>query len=329
MEVERINELLKFENLHVLVLGDIMLDEYLIGDSNRISPEAPVPVVNLKNKVHRLGGAANVALNTNSLGARTSLIGIIGDDEAGEIITRITNETDGVYSYLIKDHSRRSTCKTRVLAANQQLLRIDNEDTFDASLDIVAKVQNMLKYIHHNNALDIIILQDYNKGVFSPEMIEMVISWSKENGVKTALDPKERNIDLYKGVDVFKPNLREIVRYLGSEVILDLENLKLAGSSSIARMACNLLVLTLSAKGIFLMDQSEAHWERTSIQNIVDVSGAGDTVISIVSLLYAAGEASMEEIGKLANYSGSAVCKVPGVGVIDKSMILNITKSME
>lgn len=329
MEIERIKELLKFEHLHVLIIGDIMLDEYLIGTADRISPEAPVPVVNLNKKVHRLGGAANVALNTNSLGARTSLIGIVGNDEAGDIVCRITEETKGVYSYLIKDDSRKTTCKTRVLAANQNLLRIDHEDTFDVSEDLVKTVENMLNYIHHENPLDIIILQDYNKGIFSPEMIKMVISWSRLNRVKTALDPKERNIDLYRGVDIFKPNLRELSKYLGHEIALTPESLELAGSSTIQRMDCNLLVLTLSSKGIFLMDRNEAHWEKTSMQNIVDVSGAGDTVISVVSLLFAAGEAKREEVGRLANYAGAAVCKLPGVGVIDEQMILGITKNIK
>ena len=328
MEAGRIEELLDFDDLHVLVIGDIMLDEYLIGNTTRISPEAPVPIVNLDKKVHRLGGAANVAMNTSSLGAQTSLIGIIGNDENGEIIAKLTNEKERLKAYLVKDFTRRTTSKTRVLVANQNLLRIDNEDVFDVDKEIVSKVENMLKFIHHQKSIDIIILQDYNKGLFSPAMIKMVMTWLKKNKVKSALDPKIHNIELFKGVDIFKPNLKELRQFLGGQIEITSEALRKAGRNALKKMACDALVLTLSADGVYLINEESDHWESTSIQSIVDVSGAGDTVISVVALLYAKSEASLDEIGKLSNYAGAAVCSVPGVGVVDKSMVLSVVKSV-
>lgn len=328
MEAERIEQLLDFEDLHILVVGDIMLDEYLIGNASRISPEAPVPVVNLNERVHKLGGAANVAMNTSSLGAHTSLIGLVGNDENGKAINKLTKEKKHLESFIIKDDNRKTSCKTRVLAANQNLLRIDNEDTFDVDLAIVSEVEKMLMSIHRQRSIDFVILQDYNKGFFSKAMITMMMRWLKENGVKSALDPKVNNIDLFEGVEIFKPNLKEVSQFLGIDIEVNEESLKQMGGLALQKMNSDLLVLTLSAEGVFLMQEDKEHWESTSIQSIIDVSGAGDTVISIVSLLYAKGEASIEEIGKLSNYAGAAVCRIPGVGIVDKSLILDVVKSV-
>ncbi|GLR15691.1 bifunctional heptose 7-phosphate kinase/heptose 1-phosphate adenyltransferase [Portibacter lacus] len=329
MNVERINELLSFDDVHVLVLGDVMLDEYILGSATRISPEAPVPVVSLSEKVHRLGGAANVAMNTQSLGAHTSLIGLIGNDDYGKIITGLTKDRKGMQTFLVNDHSRRTTCKTRILASNQNLLRVDNEDTHPIDSEIVTKIIKMVKFLNHERPIDIIILQDYNKGLFSPEMIEAIIAWAKENKVKTALDPKQENIEYFKGVDIFKPNLKELRNFLGHEVKVESKALRQSCVEVFDQMDCDMVLLTLSADGVFVSTEEDHHWESTSVQSIVDVSGAGDTVISLVSLLYANGDASISEIGQLANLGGAAVCKIPGVGVVDKKMIANVTKNMK
>ncbi|MCL4107844.1 UNVERIFIED_CONTAM: hypothetical protein GTU68_027229 [Idotea baltica] len=187
----------------------------------------------------------------------------------------------------------------------------------------------MLKFIHHEQNIDIIILQDYNKGLFSQEMIKMVIKWSKDNHVKTALDPKQQNIDFFKGVDIFKPNLKELRNFIGQEINIERKSLSDACYNVLQRMECDMVLLTLSADGVYVATEDSSHWESTSVQSIVDVSGAGDTVISIVSLLYANGEASLTEIGKLANYGGAAVCKIPGVGVVNKSMIVGVVEKMK
>ena len=322
-------QLLEFSDVHVLVLGDIMIDEYIFGQTNRISPEAPVPVVQLKSREHRLGGAANVAMNTSSLGAKTTMIGIIGDDFNGRILTSLTNEKKDIKTFFIKDTARKTTCKTRILADNQHLLRVDNEDDYDSDDEVVAKVENMLKYVHHNQKVDILILQDYNKGFFSPSMIKMVMNWSKANAIRTALDPKEKHLELFKGVNIFKPNLKEVKHFLGKEVILNEKGLKDCGTRVLKLMACEVMVLTLSSKGIFIAEKSSHHWESTSAQSIVDVSGAGDTVMGLVALLYSKSIATQEELAQLANYGGAAVCRVPGVAVVDKEMIINVVKKVE
>ncbi|WP_235296102.1 bifunctional heptose 7-phosphate kinase/heptose 1-phosphate adenyltransferase [Portibacter marinus] len=329
MKRERIEQLLQFSDVHVLVLGDIMLDEYIFGNTKRISPEAPVPVVNLEKRHYRLGGAANVAMNTFALGAKTSIIGLIGDDFNGRLLTSLTDENKEMNTFLIKDVGRKTTCKTRILAANQHLLRVDNEDEYEVDDEIVGKVESMLKYIHHNTRIDIIVMQDYNKGFFSPAMIRAVINWSKENGVKSALDPKVNHIDVYKGVDIFKPNLKEVKTYLGSEVSVNLEGLAKVNEAIQERLSIDMLILTLSAEGIYVANQEGAHWESTSVQSIVDVSGAGDTVMSLVALLYCNEEASIEEIAQLANFGGAAVCRIPGVAVVDKEMIMNVIEKVK
>ncbi len=320
----RIEQVLNFDNLHAVVIGDVMLDEYILGSAKRISPEAPVPIVELASREHRLGGAGNVAINTCSLGAKTTLIGLIGDDANGQILTQLTKDHQNLSSYLIKDGGRKTTCKTRILASSQHLLRVDNEDRHDIPSPLVEKVEKMLKFIHHSTKIDVIILQDYNKGFFSAEMIQMLLSWSKSNGILTALDPKLERVSLFKGVDIFKPNLKEVIAFLGHEVAITKEDLQSACSQVALKMESELVVITLSADGICSRKDDAFHWESSSIQSIVDVSGAGDTVISLVALLYANKDASIEEITLLANLGGGAVCRLPGVAVVDNGMILDV-----
>ncbi len=323
MKRARVEELLNFEKLHVAVLGDVMLDEYLIGKAERISPEAPVPIVNLSEKTFKLGGAANVAMNTSSLGATTSLIGIIGKDSNGEKITELSKQADQLTAYLIEDSSRKTTCKTRVLAGSQQLLRIDSEDLYPAVEGIVKKVVQILNFCHHSNPIDIIIFQDYNKGFFSPEMIKALMQWSADNKVKTCLDPKTENIDLFRGVSIFKPNLKEMAKYLNEKIEINEGFLSKSSEKVFERINCEYFVLTLSSGGIWISNRIKNHLQPiTSVKTIIDVSGAGDTVIALISLLIISGKASIKEICILSNYAGGAVCNVPGVGIITKNMVL-------
>ena len=322
MKKERAKELLSFDGMHVAVIGDIMLDEYMFGNIERISPEAPVPVVLMQSKEHKLGGAANVAMNTKNLGVETSLIGIIGNDAQGEKIESICKEERLLTAFLIKDFQRKTTCKTRVLAKNQQIIRIDNEDIIESDSEIIKKTLNILKFTHQAKPIQIIIFQDYNKGFFSPKMIDALMNWASTNKIITCLDPKFNNIQLFKGLHLFKPNLREIETFLNQKIQLNKKDLELVAKSIFEKLDCNFLVLTLSSNGIYISDSQKSHHESIKSKSIVDVSGAGDTVIALVSLLLFKGEASLEEIAQLANYAGAVVCNIPGVAIIDIEAIL-------
>lgn len=323
MKRKRLEQLLQFDDLHVCVIGDVMLDQYLIGKIDRISPEAPVPIINLTERSHKLGGAANVAMNTASLGSHTTLIGIIGDDKDGQIIQDIASVQSNLNTELIVEKSRKTSCKTRVLSQDQHILRIDNEDINDCSKTTVSQVTNILDACHKGRKIDTIIFQDYNKGFFSRHMISTLMSWCAKNNVKTCLDPKFENIEDFKNVNLFKPNLKELVHLLGKKVETDLESLKEIGSRILNQLNCEIFILTLGAEGIFVCNANNYHLEGVQKRSIVDVSGAGDTVIAIMSLLFCAQMASLEEMSKIANYAAAAVCSVPGVGIIEKAHILS------
>lgn len=323
MKLERAKELLEFEGMHVAVLGDVMLDEYLVGSSDRVSPEAPVPVVNLKKQYSRLGGAGNVAANLVALGAKCTLVGVIGDDVSGGKLVEHCNALDGLTSYLIQDDSRITTCKKRIISRNQQLLRVDEEDDKDVDDGLVDKVLKVLKFRHHAEPLDLIILQDYNKGFFSPNMITQVISWCKENGIMTALDPKMKNLELYKGVDVFKPNLSELRHFLERDIRVEPIDLDNAVEETFDRLGCSYICLTMSADGIYISDRIKKVHERSSLRSVVDVSGAGDSVMAILCLLIQQKKSDIQEIAELGNIVGGVACSIAGVAIVTKEQILS------
>ena len=321
MKKARIKELLNFNKIHVTVLGDVMLDEYKSGHIDRISPEAPVPIVNLSQLEHKLGGAANVALNTLNLGAKTTLIGLLGEDENGKIIKDLCKNKNGLNTIFVTDKKRRTTCKTRIIAKNQQLLRIDEEDTLPSDDSIVSKVLNKLDEIHKINPISILIFQDYNKGFFSKNMIKELMLWTSSNKVTSCLDPKYNNILLFKGIDLFKPNLRELNSLLKEKIEGIDEKIKLKVERTFNILDPSIILLTMGSEGVFISNKLESHLEPALTKPIIDVSGAGDSVISLTALLYYNKEASLEEISKLANYAGAAACSMLGVGIIDTEMI--------
>lgn len=321
MKKDRIRELLNFDNHHILVIGDVMLDQYILGKVNRISPEAPVPVLDLNERSFKLGGAANVALNVKSLGAEVSLIGVIGNDRHGSLL-KSQLEKASIADTLVIDDNRKTTCKTRIIAQNQHLLRIDEESLDEIDQDLADHILANAEEIHRAKKVDLIIFQDYNKGCLSPYLITEVIKWAKKNNVKTALDPKVNNIDYYKGVDFFKPNLKEIRNILKREFQITLKDLNEAAENIRKILNSTTILVTLSAQGIFIYSDKKGQIIPTYTKEIVDVSGAGDSVLAVCALLYLLGEASSKEIGKIANYTGAAVCKISGVGIITKDLIL-------
>ncbi len=304
----------------VVVVGDSMLDRYLIGSVSRISPEAPVPVVLYERTEDRLGGAANVALNLKALGAEAILCSVIGADADGEAFQRLLPQAHLSEAGLLQLPSRPTTVKTRVLGNNQQMLRIDREVTHSLSLAeeqrLVEHVQDILSR-HRAKAL---IFQDYNKGVLTPLVIQMLLEYARQQGIFTAVDPKKANFFAYRGADLFKPNLKEVRDSTPFSIEPTVESLRSAVAFLRQKMGCSKIMVTLSEKGLFLDDEKSAQLYPTLPRKVADVSGAGDTVISIATLALAAGLES-RIVAALSNLAGGQVCEFPGVVPVQASLL--------
>jgi len=309
------------ENHEILIVGDVMIDRYLTGSVNRISPEAPVPVVLHQTTEDRLGGAANVALNIRALGSIPVLCSIVGRDDAGNHLKNSILSDNNISSEgIVFSDTRRTTVKTRILGNNQQMLRIDSEDTNNLNAaeqeSLLAKIRELLA----TRPIRAIILQDYNKGILVPELIETVISEARKAGILTAVDPKKANFFAYRGADLFKPNLKEIRDSAPFLVQPTLVSLQQASLFLRERLENRLTMITLSEKGLFLDDRTEAHLYPTVARNVADVSGAGDTVISIATLALVAG-LPLETIATLSNLAGGQVCEFPGVVPVNREIL--------
>ncbi|MBL7775977.1 MAG: carbohydrate kinase [Saprospiraceae bacterium] len=303
----------KLEHHQVLIVGDVMLDRYLMGSVHRISPEAPVPVVLYQKTVDRLGGAANVALNVQALGARPLLCSVIGQDEHGTAFERLLPELGLRADGLVRSPQRQTTVKTRVLGNNQQMLRIDQEDSFDLLEQEAESLIERVGRLLDQEAIAGMILQDYNKGVLTPSTIGALLEAARRKGIPTSVDPKKNNFLDYRGVDLFKPNLKEIRDSAPFEVLPQLENLQKASSFLREQLENRLTMITLSEKGLFLDNGTTGGRLYPTVQrNVADVSGAGDTVISIATLGLIAG---LDEtiLAALSNLAGGQVCESPGV----------------
>ena len=312
----------QFSKKRVLVIGDVMVDAYLKGKVNRMSPEAPVPVVDLFEKDERIGGAGNVALNLAALGASPIICSVIGADLEGERLIQLFKDarisTDGIYA----SSNRTTTVKTRVLSNNQQLLRIDSEDT---NLINETEEAQLLKQISSvlENGIDGIIFEDYNKGVLTPSLIASVLSLAKAQQIPTTVDPKKDHFFEYKGCTLFKPNLKELKE--GLQVDFDFagdQNAFLSAVSDLqARLGNSISFITLSEHGVFIQEDQPV-FIPAHLRNIADVSGAGDTVIAVATLCLISG-AEIHTIAAIANIAGGLVCEQPGVVSIEKERLLN------
>ncbi|WP_116124546.1 bifunctional heptose 7-phosphate kinase/heptose 1-phosphate adenyltransferase [Lewinella sp. IMCC34183] len=301
-----------FSSLRVLVVGDVMIDRYLYGSVDRISPEAPVPVVRYRSQEDRPGGAANVALNVAALGADCAVAGAVGSDEGAGVLSRLLGDR-GVDTRLLRpDAERQTTVKTRVISQNQQLLRVDRESTADlrpaAGKDLAARIAEQLDA----GAYDLVILQDYNKGVLTPEVVGDVLAAAHRNDILTAVDPKERGFWSYRQVSLFKPNLREIQAQCDFTVRPVLEDLDRAADLIFSQLECRRVMITLSEHGVYTHDGRSSAIHPTPARKIADVSGAGDTVISVAACALVAG-ATLTESARLANLAGAQVIALPGV----------------
>lgn len=312
-----------FASLKVGVIGDVMLDTYMWGTVERISPEAPVPVVTLNKKEYRVGGAANVALNCKLLGASVSILSVTGDDAEGMLLTEMMDGRNIDTSWLHVSAQRTTTSKTRIISRNQQMMRLDSEITTDLSAaDEKAMLSNIEKYISAVDP-DVMIFEDYNKGLLTERLISKAISLCKQAGVVTAVDPKRKNFFAYKGADIFKPNLKEVKE--GLNLLMDKPGMP--ALQSVHKQLTSMLkhrvsFITLSEHGVYYQSGDEANIIPSHFRNIADVSGAGDTVIAVAALVYAATK-NVHLMSELANIAGGMVCEEVGTVAIDKEKFLN------
>lgn len=308
------------ENRAVLIVGDVMLDRYLTGSVSRISPEAPVPVVLHQHTEDRLGGAANVALNVQALGGRPFLCSVIGEDEDGARFLQKLSEHNLTSKGIFTSSSRRTTVKTRVLGNHQQMLRIDQEDTHDIGPEEDGLLRNRVSSLMGLEVPLVVIFQDYNKGVLTEWGIKRMLEDAQQKGVFTAVDPKKANFFAYKGVNLFKPNLKEVRESTPFPITTDEESLQKASDFLREKLDNQYTMLTLSEKGLFLDGGAGGKRYPTVPRNISDVSGAGDTVISIAAMGLAAGF-DLETVAKLSNLAGGQVCESPGVVPVDRVLL--------
>lgn len=312
----------KFSGCTIGVIGDVMLDTYWWGHVERISPEAPVPVVSLEKEEIRVGGAGNVALNLVSLGAKTSIFSVLGEDEAGKALDDLMSSQGIDTSWIICTNTRKTTNKTRIISRNQQMMRLDAETTADL-LPIAeeALIERVKDYIEKEKPA-VIIFEDYNKGVLTERVIREVIVLCKSANVITAVDPKRKNFFSYKGVDIFKPNLKEVKEGLN----LLLEEINIDSLNNIhtllqAQLQHAISLITLSEKGVFYSNGKDASIIPSHVRQIADVSGAGDTVISVAALVYAMTH-DLKLMAGMANLAGGLVCEEVGTAAIDRERLL-------
>lgn len=315
-----------FSNAKVLIVGDVMLDTYWFGNVDRISPEAPVPVVAFNKKEFRVGGAANVALNTASLGAQTAIISVIGKDADGEQLMQLMQLSKINTTSIITSEKRITTNKMRVMSRNQQMMRLDAEITTDIDVQLEDQlIASVTKYIEleHPNVL---IFEDYNKGVLTKKVIETLTTFCKNNSVITAVDPKKKNFLTYKGVTLFKPNLKEVKEGLNLLVEdINLTTLNEIHKALQLQLNHEISFITLSEKGVFYEQGNDSVVIPTHVRNIADVSGAGDTVIAVAALVYAATR-NMRMAAEMANIAGGLVCEEVGTAAIVKEKLLDECK---
>jgi len=317
MRFQTIKEVFEaFAQLKVLIIGDVMVDAYDWGKVERISPEAPVPVIHLHKRENRLGGAANVALNIQALGAKPILCAAIGKDMDGDDFLKLLADQQMDSSGIVRSAARVTTTKRRVIAGTQHMLRIDNET--DRPLNEADKMAVLDKIKGLISAVDVVIFEDYDKGMISDDIIAETVALCKLKNIPVAVDPKKRNFLSYKGVTLFKPNLKELKEGLKIDFNPDsMEELKNAVNQLDERLGADNYFITLSERGVYIQSRAETNHIPAHLREISDVSGAGDTVISTAALCLALGLPN-KLLAELANLSGGLVCEYVGVVPVNK-----------
>ena len=317
-----------FNDKKIMIVGDMMLDIYMNGKVERISPEAPVPIVSVTKTFSRLGGAANVAQNLKALGAEPILCSIVGEDEKSNDLISLMHEHQMNTSGIMRSSERITTTKVRIIGNNAQMLRVDTEDTFDLTEKEHDLLMNQITKIINNEDIDGIILQDYNKGVLTERLIKEVISIANEKNIPIGVDPKKKNFLAYQNVTFFKPNLKELKEGIGvsskdnsiEEIIKSVDVLQ-------AKLNCRYIMTTLSERGVLIKDYETNIWHHipAHLRKIADVSGAGDTVLSVAMLCLVCNE-NAYNIAALSNLAGGLVCEEIGAVPINKKRLLEELK---
>ncbi len=312
-----------FNKLNVLVIGDVMIDSYYYGDVNRISPEAPVPIVSVDRKDSRLGGAANVALNIKALGANPILCAVIGNDNAADKFNSLLKNEKLKTEGIVKSEERITTVKTRIIGNKHQVIRVDSEDDTPLSKNENTKLTKAIISLINTEKIDVIIFQDYDKGVITKGLIKEIVTLCNTKKIPTAIDPKKRNFTNYQNATLFKPNLKELKEGLNIDIdpskSKDVEE---AINKLYTAQNNKINFITLSEHGVFIKDENSKKKIPAHIRSIADVSGAGDTVISVAALCLALNQ-PITMIAEIANLAGGLVCESVGVVPIDKDQLLS------
>lgn len=316
-----------FGKMKVLVIGDVMIDSYLWGRVDRISPEAPVPVVSVNTRENRLGGAANVALNIQSLGAFPIMCSVIGDDQKGDLFLDLMKERGLSAAGIVRCSGRITTTKFRIIGNNTQMLRVDEEITTDLSDEENKSLAQTIFSLIDSEKPNVLLFEDYDKGVIGASLIHAVVSKARRMNIPVVVDPKKRNFNHYIDITLFKPNLKEMKEGLKIDAMnTDMNTLSRVSASLQAKQNIDILLLTLAEKGIMV---SYRDFKRkyiselipAEIRNIADVSGAGDTVISTAAICLALGMDPVD-IAFLSNLAGGLVCEEVGVVPINREKLL-------
>lgn len=314
----------------IYIIGDVMLDRYLLGDVTRISPEAPVQVFDIRNSEYRLGGAANVSYNVRTLGADPFIIGVIGNDNEGNLLINAMNALGIDTGGLLMENGRPTTCKTRVISDSHHLLRIDSESKSDISPDTENKILSLLE--KNAEEIGIIILQDYNKGVLTKNLIRKITEFAMKKEIRILVDPKFENFFEFQKAYLFKPNRKELEDALGKK-IKNPDDIDLFAQELMEKLNCENLILTLGEQGMMIIENHNGNIKKekipTKARKVADVSGAGDTVISTIAVCLAGG-ASLRDAAVISNYAAGLVVEEVGIVPIYKdSLIEHITKEQK
>jgi D-glycero-beta-D-manno-heptose-7-phosphate kinase len=326
-EVNQIFE--KFSQMRAIVIGDAMVDTYLWGKVERVSPEAPIPIVSVTKRESRLGGAANVSLNLQSLGATPVLFSVVGNDEKGRKFKKMIGKNSLPDYGILVDPNRITTVKSRIIGKGQHIARVDEESTDFIDEAFEQALINGIKKELETNKVDVIIFVDYDKGVITPSLFENTNKMAREKGIPIAVDPKKRNFNYYKNIDLFKPNFKEFVDGTGLPLRKgDLEMLRQAAHALKEKQNYKLIFITLSELGVFISNGIKEQYYPAVIRHIADVSGAGDSVISVASLAMAAG-LSPKVMALISNIAGGMVCENLGVVPVNKTQLIKVMKSQK
>lgn len=322
-----------FGNMNIMVIGDVMIDSYLFGHVSRISPEAPVPIVAVNKRTNRLGGAANVAINISAMGARPVLCSVIGQDEKALTFENLLKDNDLFSGGILRSKKRITTTKFRIIGNNTQMLRVDEENTSGLDNEDLTTFKHLIETNLGEQNIDAIIFQDYDKGVISPQLIDHVAKLASERNIPITVDPKKKNFSNYRNLTLFKPNLKELQEGLG----IDFDKADKTKLSEAVRQIhkihnIDLVLVTLSEQGVLISrrldeDRFNEHHIPAHLRSIADVSGAGDTVISVATLCLAAGLPD-SEVAALSNLAGGQVCEFVGVVPVDRNKLLLETSKL-